>query len=481
MFARARLRHGEGVQLGLRARTTIALGLVSLLVSVVLSLMTYTLVRSYLLAERERVVERQTFTNARVVRDVLRSPDPKISDLLASLRSEVGSLALVRYQGAWYGTGVGPNQDELPADFRAQLDQGVTSSQRFSLGGQARMAVGVVIPSVDAAFVEVFSFDQLEHTLSILRNSLLAGTAVVTSIGALLGFWSSRRVLRPVARVANAAELLASGGLGTRLAHEPDPDLARMVRSFNEMADAIQLRIEREARFASDVSHELRTPLAALAASVAVLNRRRDELTDRSRQAFDILGEQIERFNRMVIDLLEISRIEAGTADVHLDEVHPVELIRRIVAGTEYASVPVVARPAATEAVVMLDKRRCERIVVNLLDNARLHGGGAVRVAIDADEETVWVCVDDAGPGVPEASRERIFERFARGPGSHQMPGTGLGLALVREHAALFGAFVTVEDAAEGGARFVLTVPRYHPEETADDPPSRSMISAPTR
>src|SRR6476620_9431551 len=176
MLVRAGRKRGEGsrrglrartaTRWGLRARTTIALGLVSLLVSVALSLMTYTLVRSYLLAERERVVERQTFTNARVVRDVLRSPDPKISDLLASLRSEVGSLALVRYQGDWYGTGVGPNQDDLPAAFRAQLDQGVTSTQRFSLGGQARMAVGVVIPSVDAAFVEVFTFDQLEHTLS---------------------------------------------------------------------------------------------------------------------------------------------------------------------------------------------------------------------------------------------------------------------------------------------------------------------------
>ena len=338
------------MQLGLRARTTIALGLVSLLVSVALSLMTYALVRSYLLAERERVVERQTFTNARVVRDVLRSPDPQISELLASLRSEVGSLALIRYQGSWYGTGVGPNQDDLPVAFREQLDKGVTSTQRFSLGDQARMAVGVVIPSVDATFVEVFTFDQLEHTLSILRNSLLAGAALVTAIGALLGFWSSRRVLRPVVRVADAAESLAGGGLGTRLAHEPDPDLARMVRSFNEMADAIQLRIEREARFASDVSHELRTPLAALAASVAVISRRRDELSERSRQALDILGEQIERFNRMVIDLLEISRIEAGTADVHLDEVHPVELLRRIVAGTEYADVPVVAQPAAAEA-----------------------------------------------------------------------------------------------------------------------------------
>jgi signal transduction histidine kinase len=263
-----------------------------------------------------------------------------------------------------------------------------------------------------------------------------------------------------VARVADAAEALAEGGLETRLPPESDPDLARMVRSFNEMADAIQLRIEREARFASDVSHELRTPLAALAASVAVVGRRRDDLDDRSRQAFDILAEQIERFNRMVVDLLEISRIEAGTADVHLDEVSPVELVRRIVADTPDADVPLVVEGTAADATVRLDKRRCERILVNLLDNARLHGGGAVRIGVAGDDAQVRIYVDDAGPGVPIANRDRIFERFARGAGTHLIAGTGLGLSLVVEHAALFGARIEVADSPEGGARFTVTMPR---------------------
>ena len=136
-----------------------------------------------------------------------------------------------------------------------------------------------------------------------------------------VGWWTSRRLLRPLARVADAAGKIAEGGLNTRLAREHDPDLDRLADSFNEMADAVQARIEREARFASDVSHELRSPITALAAAAEVLNGRRDELPDRTQQALDVVVSQVRRFDAMVIDLLELSRIDAGAADLHTEEV----------------------------------------------------------------------------------------------------------------------------------------------------------------
>ncbi len=457
-------------RLGLRARATIATALGGLAVSVALSLTTYLVVRSYLLSQRTNVTERQAFTNARIVRDVLRSPDPQIGDLLATLRSERGSQIVVRYGGTWYGTSVGLGQSELPTSLRLALLAGESARQRFELNGRPQVAVGVSIPTVDAAYVEIFPLDQLQRTLWALRNSLLVGSLFGTVGGATLGFWSSRRVLQPVTRVAGAAEALAQGGLGTRLPPEADPDLHRLVDSFNGMADAIQLRIEREARFASDVSHELRTPLAALTAASEVLERRRDDLPERAQQALDILVRQLQRFTRMVLDLLEISRLETGTVDSHLERVALADFTARVTASAGYAHVPVEVGRHANDTWVEVDKRRFESIVTNLLDNARLHGGGAVRVGVDRMGEVAMVWVDDAGPGVPFDQRDHIFERFARGPNSNEIPGTGLGLALVSEHARLLGATVTVRTSPEHGARFAVTLPVGHEDGAGESP-----------
>jgi two-component system, OmpR family, sensor histidine kinase MtrB len=275
-----------------------------------------------------------------------------------------------------------------------------------------------------------------------------------------VGHWSSRRVLQPVSRVADAAEALATGGLDTRLPPERDPDLQRLVGSFNGMADSIQARIEREARFASDVSHELRSPLAALAAASEVLSRRAGELTEPAQQALEIMLNQIGRFSTMVLDLLEISRIDAGMADVNLEPGRLGDLTERIVAASDHHDVKVEIAPVVAEAMVRLDRRRYERMLTNLLDNAAHYGAPPVTVRVADQGGRIAVHVDDAGPGVPAPERGHIFERFSRGSTAQQASGTGLGLALVREHARLHGAVVSVGESPEGGARFTLSFPQ---------------------
>ena len=185
-----------------------------------------------------------------------------------------------------------------------------------------------------------------------------------------MGWSASRRLLRPVSRVADAASELASGGLDTRLEPERDPDLDRLVTSFNDMADAVQDRIEREARFASDVSHELRSPITALSAAVELLDGRREELPERSQQALDVVVNQVHRFDQMVLDLLELSRLEAGVDESHQEPVVLSDIVRKIVARNGYGDVPFDAS-RRSEVPVILDSRRVERIVVNLLDNAK--------------------------------------------------------------------------------------------------------------
>ena len=243
------------------------------------------------------------------------------------------------------------------------------------------------------------------------------------------------------------------------MAAEGDPDLDRLADSFNEMADAVQARIEREARFASDVSHELRSPITALAAAAEVMHTRRGELPERTQQALDVVVGQVRRFDAMVMDLLELSRIDAGATDLNTEEVDIEELCRRVAGRNGFPHLPVeVGWRAPSTAVV--DKLRFERIIANLLENAVHHGGGPVRISIErGDGRHILVAVEDAGPGVARGERVRIFERFARGSAARHRVGTGLGLALVAEHAAAQGGDAWAEDRPGGGARFVVQVP----------------------
>jgi len=226
------------------------------------------------------------------------------------------------------------------------------------------------------------------------------------------------------------------------------------------MADAVQTRIEREARFASDVSHELRSPITALAAAVEVLDARRADLSERTQQALDVVVSQVRRFDQMVLDLLELSRLDVGVADIHREEVDLASFITRIAQRYGNDDLAVLLAPEC-DGVANVDKRRLERIVANLLDNARLHGGGATSVTLEnGPRGGIRISVEDAGPGVAPSERARIFERFARGSaGRTRVGGTGLGLALVAEHARAHGGQVWVEDVPSGGARFVVEIP----------------------
>jgi two-component system, OmpR family, sensor histidine kinase MtrB len=177
-----------------------------------------------------------------------------------------------------------------------------------------------------------------------------------------------------------------------------------------------------------------------------------------------VLREDLTRFERLVADLLEISRADAGPADIALEEVRLGDLVRLALSrqpGGRFAAARLTVHPSAREVVVLADKRRLERVLGNLLDNAEKHGGGVREVRVEATAAEACITVDDAGPGVPEDDRARIFERFARGTGSSRADteGAGLGLSLVARHVRAMGGSVTVTDSPAGGARFLVRLP----------------------
>lgn len=459
---RAGWRHVAGAlrRLPLRVRVMIAFALISALVSGAVALVTWQLSSSYMLNQRQSSAVRQATVNARLVEQSLGEGSTGLSDLLTGLGSEVESAVLLVDRGQWTSSGNLVDPRQLPAAFLAVVSNGEPARQRTRLNGVPVLAVGLPLPSVSASYVEVFPLRELDHTFRFLSWMLLIGVLASGLIGALLGRWATVRALRPLTDLTAAAAMAADGDLSVRLPENGDRDLVSVAHTFNQTAERLQKRVARDARFAGDVSHELRSPLTTLINAAAVLNHRRAQLSDSAKQALDLLTEETTRFRRLVDDLLEISLTDEGAPNPELEAIDLIELVSLTArhAGPSSNAVVIATEP---RPIVHADRRRLERAIGNLIENAERHGGGLTRLAVSSDSTTARIEVDDCGPGIPAGERERVFERFARGhPGDRDgSSGAGLGLALVTQHIRIHQGSVRIEDSPSGGARFVIEIP----------------------
>lgn len=459
------------MRLGLRAKTSAAFAAGALGVCATVSIGSYELTRRALIAERERTAVRAAYFDAAVVRQSLASEDPGVVDILRTLDTGQTRRPLIYRHGEWFARSADAGSTSaVPTSLRALVQHQVPGIQRVRVNGSPSLVVGVPLPGARAEYYELTVQTELERTLRQVALSLLAVAVATTVAAALLGQWASRRLLRPLTSVAHAARSLGRGDLTARLEPAREPDLEPLTHSFNDMADDLQARIERDRRFAGDVSHELRSPLMTLAASAEVMVGRRDEMPERAQAALDLLVGDVTRFQGLVEDLLEISRFDAGAIRLHLEDLLVGEFVRQAVAVSSLPATPVHVTERAETMVMRGDRRRLARVLANLIDNARIHGGGSPTVTVmepEGDVEPlahVWIAVEDHGPGVGPDERELIFERFARGGVAGRRTstdGAGLGLALVEEHIRMHGGRVWVEDRPDGepGARFVIELP----------------------
>ncbi|WP_460433921.1 sensor histidine kinase [Angustibacter speluncae] len=444
---------------GLRRRVTLSFALGGLLLAGVMSVGTFATAREYLVTQRERVAQQQAFVDAAYVRDGMRSPDLQVSEVLGLASPPADTQLFVRRDGQWYASSLAEPEAVVPADLRALAEDGVPAQQWGEGVDGPFVATAVPLPAVGATFYEVSGTPELQRTLTALAV-VLSGFAVLTSLGgAVLGRWAARRVVAPLDDIAGTAAQVAGGDLSQRLRATDDPDLVTLVASFNAMVDGLTERIHRDARFTADVSHELRSPLTTLTTSVQLLERRREQLPESTREVVDLVAAEVERFRHVVDDLLELGRLDAmdDKALRARQVVDLGELLRETLAlgGRSVDLLSVTGGPLPVRA----DKLQLSRAVVNLLENADRHGSGLVSVRAEREGDDALVVVDDAGPGVPQADRLRIFERFVRGGSRGSLPGTGLGLSLVAETVRAHGGGVHVDDAPRGGARFVVRLP----------------------
>ena len=325
----------------------------------------------------------------------------------------------------------------------------------------------------DLEFYLLFPLDSEQRTLGLVQSTLIVGGLVLLLLLAGIASIITRQVVRPVRRAAEIAERFADGHLDERLPVQGEDELARLGESYNEMAGSIQEQIRQleefgalQRRFTSDVSHELRTPLTTVRMAADVLYASRDELLPALRRSSELLVTELDRFESLLGDLLEISRLDAGVAELGAERVDMHGVVSRAVEAVrgladELGTPLELDLPTGVWAEV--DPRRVERIVRNLVANAIDHSEAKpVRVMLGADEHAVAVVVRDHGVGLRPGEASLVFNRFWRAEESRarRTGGTGLGLSIAVEDARLHGGWLQAWGEPGKGAVFRLTLPR---------------------
>lgn len=316
----------------------------------------------------------------------------------------------------------------------------------------------------------VFSMAEQQETLGLVRRALLTGgIAMVVLVGAV-AWLIARQVVNPLRLARSIAERIAAGSLEQRMHVKGEDDIARLGQSFNQMAQSLQSQIRRlenlsrlQQRFVSDVSHELRTPLTTVQMAAGVLHDARGRFDPQTARSAELLLVELERFEELLSDLLDLSRFDAGAAKLELDPVDLASVAHGAAQNDLLSRAGITAhvRGASEPAVVEADIRRVDRMVRNLLTNAAKYSKASrVDIIVAQDDTCVSLAVRDYGVGMAAADLPRVFDRFWRGDPARAHGGTGLGLAIAREDASLHGGMLEVWSRPNLGTEFVLTLPK---------------------
>jgi two-component system sensor histidine kinase MtrB len=368
---------------------------------------------------------------------------------------------------------------------RIRYSPGSDGNQRRS--GQPGVAVGstVVLPSDGGTYAlyYLFPMEEEQQTLLLLRRVLLTAGILLLLLVAGVALLVIRQVITPVRLARRVAERIASGRLEERMHVQGEDDIARLAVSFNQMAEAMQSQIRRlvelsrvQRTFVSDVSHELRTPLTTVRMAGDVLHDARAGFDPVTARAAELLQKELDRFENLLADLLEISRFDAGAAVLELEDTNLCDVAHRVVA----AASPMALQRGVTVSILddgvfmaEADARRVERIVRNLVTNAIDHADrSGVTIRLATDGEVTALTVRDHGVGLQPGQSAMVFNRFWRGDPARARTtgGTGLGLAIALEDARLHGGWLQAWGTPGGGAQFRLSLPRRAGEPVTHSP-----------
>lgn len=320
----------------------------------------------------------------------------------------------------------------------------------------------------------LFPLDEEQETLALVTRALLTAAVLLLVLVAGLTWLVTRQVVTPIRLARRVAERLAAGQLQERLRVSGEDDLARLATSFNQMASNLQRQIRQleelsrvQRRFVSDVSHELRTPLTTVRMAGDVLHDAREDFDAPTARAAELLQTELDRFETLLVDLLEISRFDAGAAVLESDDVNLVDVAHRVVDMTRALAVQrgvdVIVRSPDHPCLAEADVRRVERIVRNLVTNAIDHAEtGDIVIHVAGDDHAAAIAVRDHGVGLAPGESAMVFNRFWRADPARARTsgGTGLGLSISLEDTHLHGGWLQAWGRPGQGAQFRLTLPR---------------------
>ena len=362
------------------------------------------------------------------------------------------------------------------------------ASTEFPVGTEDRpgIAVGnkVTFNGTVYELYLIYDLNTAQKTLDEIQNVLLAGGAVLVLIVGAIAWYVTRNVVSPVSHAAVVSEKLAAGQLQERMVVKGEDEVARLGASFNHMAASLQEQItqlatlsQMQQRFVSDVSHELRTPLTTVRMAAEVLYDARHDFDPINKRSAELLYNQVERFQSLLADLLEISRFDAGVAMLDAEPTDILKLIENVVedaapVAAEYGS-EVTINCREESIVVEMDDRRIERILRNLVLNALEHSeGNPVNISVAANETAVAVAVRDHGIGMTQSEAARVFDRFWRADPARARTtgGSGLGLSIAAEDTKLHNGWLQAWGSKGTGSNFRLTLPLKQGEAISKSP-----------
>ncbi|MFP5365537.1 MAG: MtrAB system histidine kinase MtrB [Actinomycetes bacterium] len=330
----------------------------------------------------------------------------------------------------------------------------------------------------------IYDLNTAQQTLDEIQRVLWAGGAVLVLLIGAVAWYVTRNVVSPVSHAAMVSEKLAAGQLQERMVVRGEDEVARLGASFNHMAASLQEQItqlatlsQMQQRFVSDVSHELRTPLTTVRMAAEVLYDARDDFDPINKRSAELLYNQVERFQSLLSDLLEISRFDAGVAVLDAEPEDILQVVEHVIEGAapvaaEYGS-KIVLRAPEGAIIVEMDARRIDRILRNLILNAVEHGEGKpVTVTVAASQTAVGIAVRDQGIGMAPAEAARVFDRFWRADPARARTtgGSGLGLSIAMEDTKLHNGWLQAWGKKGSGANFRLTLPLRQGEEIDKSP-----------
>jgi signal transduction histidine kinase len=399
------------------------------------------------------------------------SPTPEdLSGLLGLYRAQSADPrlqnfeALVVARSGQRSTDARLRLDAVPPSLRrAVAASEVPVHERAMMAGDPVLVAAGRVPDAETEVYFFFSERALWDSLHRLELILLGGWGSIVLLTALISGIIARKALRPVRRAAAAAHSMAEGLLDTRLPVATNDEFGIWAAAFNRMAEALNRRVTdlvesqaRERRFTADVAHELKTPLTSMVTGAEFLQDQLPRLAPDVRRATELVVADVNRMQRLVSDLLEISRMESGSEQAEHEPVDVKGLIHTTIRTRGWED-----RVSLDLDDVWLetDPRRLERVVANLVENAVRHGRTGVRVRLASEGSSAVIEVSDRGAGISPQDLDHVFERFYKANGARASGGSGLGLAIVAGHVKLLGGSVVVGSRPDLGTRFTLTLP----------------------